>query len=200
MIEGNRVAILVEGDFGDSEVVEILRAMSDAGARVFMVGGEAGKNYRGERRKVRARADLGVDDVSGADFDVVIVPGGHAPDKMRLNGSMVEFVKKAFDSGRLVAAICRGPQLLISAKVLKGRCVTSWPSIAVDLRNAGAVWVDCPVVRDGNLITSRKAADLPRFNKAIIDTLRTGSGRDERSQTRGYSDLWQGSRVKDGVI
>jgi len=100
------------------------------------------------------------------------VPGGYAPDKMRLHQSMVDLIRKAHDAGKLIAAVCHGPQLLISAGIVRGRRVTSWPSIAVDLRNAGANWVDEPVVQDENLITSRKPADLPRFNKAIIQALR----------------------------
>ena len=85
---------------------------------------------------------------------------------------MVDLVRRTHDLGKVVAAICHGPQLLISSEIVKGRRVTSWSSVAVDLRNAGADWVDAPVVQDGNLITSRKPADLPRFNKAIIEALR----------------------------
>ena len=92
---------------------------------------------------------------------------------MRLHQPMVDLVRKAHDLGKVVAAVCHGPQLLISADIVRGRRVTSWPSIAVDLKNAGADWVDEPVVRDGNLITARKPADLPRFNKAIIEALET---------------------------
>lgn len=90
---------------------------------------------------------------------------------MRLHQNMVDLVRKAYDSSKVVAAICHGPQLLISAGIVKGRRVTSWPSVAIDLKNAGARWVDEPVVQDGNLITSRKPADIPRFNKAIIEAL-----------------------------
>ena len=105
------------------------------------------------------------------EVDAVIVPGGYAPDKMRRYQSMVDLVRKAHDRGKVIAAICHGPQLLISAGIIEGRRVTSWPSIAVDLKNAGAHWLDEPVVIDGNIITSRKPADLPKFNKAIIEAL-----------------------------
>ena len=88
-----------------------------------------------------------------------------------MNQSMIDLVRKAFDSGKLIAAICHGPQLLISADIVRGRRVTSWPSIAVDLKNAGAVWIDAPLVRDGNIITSRKLGDLTKFNKAILNAL-----------------------------
>lgn len=84
---------------------------------------------------------------------------------------MIDLVRKAFELGKIVAAVCHGPQLLISADIVRGRRVTSWSSVAVDLKNAGAIWVDEPVVQDGNLITSRKPADLPKFNTAIIKAL-----------------------------
>jgi protease I len=90
---------------------------------------------------------------------------------------MIDLVRRAFDLGKVVAAVCHGPQLLISADIVAGRRVTSWPSIAIDLKNAGANWVDEPVVRDGNLITARKPSDLPRFNKAIIDALKNSTAR-----------------------
>jgi protease I len=96
---------------------------------------------------------------------------------MRMHKPMIDLVRKAHDLGRPVAAICHGPQLLISAEVVRGRRVTSWPSIAIDLKNAGAIWVDEAVVRDGNLITSRQPADLPEFNAAIIEALQEREGR-----------------------
>jgi protease I len=172
MLDGKRIVILAEEGFEDSELMEPLRAMKDVGARVFIVGSGSHKTYTGKRGKAKIKADIAANKVNGSDFDAVIVPGGYAPDKMRLYQPMVDIVKRAFDSGKVVAAVCHGPQLLISAGVVKGRRVTSWPSVAIDLINAGAKWVDEPVVRDGNLITARKPADLPRFNKAIIDALK----------------------------
>lgn len=177
MLSGKRIAILVEEDFEDSELVEPLRSMKNAGARVVTVGSGSQETYQGKRGSATVRVDATADKVNAEDFDAIIVPGGYAPDKMRLHQSMVDLVRKAHDLGKVVAAICHGPQLLISAEIVKGRRVTSWPSVAVDLRNAGADWVDAPVVRDGNLITSRKPADLPRFNKAIIEALQDGGDR-----------------------
>ncbi len=171
MLEGKRIAILVEEDFEDAEVVEPMRALTDSGARVVVVGSGSKENYRGKRGTAEVTAETTADKIKVEDFDALIVPGGYASDKMRLYQSMIDLVKKAHDAGKLIAAVCHGPQLLISADIVRGRQVTSWPSIAVDLRNAGATWVDEPVVRDGNLITSRKPADLPRFNKAIIEAL-----------------------------
>jgi protease I len=171
MLEGKRIAILAEEDFEDSELVEPLRAMKNAGARVIIVGSGTQQSYKGKRGSATITADVTADKVKAEDFDAIIVPGGYAPDKMRLHQSMIDLVRKAHDLGKVVAAVCHGPQLLISAGVVRGRRVTSWPSVAVDLQNAGANWVDEPVVQDGNLITSRKPADLPRFNKAIVEAL-----------------------------
>ena len=172
MLEEKQIAILVEEGFEDSQLVEPLRAMKDADARVVVVGSGSKECYRGKRGRANIKADVTADKVSAEDFDAIIVPGGYAAEQMRLHQPMIDLVRKAHDLGRVVAAICHGPQLLISADILRGRRVTSWPSVAVDLKNAGADWVDEPVVQDGNLITSRKPADLPRFNKAIIEALK----------------------------
>lgn len=175
MLSGKKIAILVEEGFEDSELIEPLRAMKNAGARVLIVGSGSRETYRGKRGKATARVDTTADRVSAEDFDAIIVPGGYAADKMRSHQAMVELVRKAYHLGKVIAAICHGPQLLISAEIVKGHRLTSWSSVAVDLRNAGADWVDMPVVQDGNLITSRKPADLPRFNKTIIEALRNRS-------------------------
>jgi len=171
MLDGKRIAILAEEGFEDSELIEPMRAMKDANARVVIVGSGSKDSYTGKRGSATVKVDTTADKVNARDFDAVIVPGGYAPDKMRLYQPMIDLVKEAYDSGKVVGAICHGPQLLISADILRGRQVTSWPSVAVDLRNAGAKWVNEPVVKDGNLITSRKPADIPKFNKALIEAL-----------------------------
>jgi protease I len=171
MLVGKRIAILAEDDFEDSELTEPLRAIKDAGARVLIVGSGSKKSYKGKRGSAVVTVDTTADKVKADEFDAIIVPGGYAPDKMRLHQPMVDLVRKAHEAGKIIAAVCHGPQLLISADIVKGRRVTSWPSVAVDLKNAGATWVDEPVVKDGNIITSRKPADLPKFNKAIIEAL-----------------------------
>ena len=145
--------------------------MKNADAIVVIVGSGTKETYKGKRGRATVTVDTTADKVNVKDFDGIIIPGGNAPDKMRLHQSMVDLVKVTHNAGKLVAAICHGPQLLISADIVRGRHVTSWPSIAVDLRNAGANWVDVPVAQDGNIITARKPADLPRFNKAIIQAL-----------------------------
>jgi protease I len=106
-----------------------------------------------------------------ADFDALVIPGGYAPYKMRMRHAMVDLARDAMLTGKPVAAICHGPQVLISANVLRGRTLTCWPSIAIDVKNAGGLYVDKPVVEDGNLITSRKPDDVPVFSEAIIRAL-----------------------------
>jgi protease I len=170
-LEGKRIAILAEEDFEDLELIEPLKAMKEAGAKVVIIGSGSKPSYKGKRGAVIMRVDIIADKARAEDFDAIIIPGGYAPDKMRLHQPMIDLVRKAHDLGKVVAGVCHGPQLLISADIVRGRRVTSWPSVAVDLKNAGADWVDEPVVRDGNLITARKPADLPRFNKAIIEAL-----------------------------
>jgi protease I len=105
------------------------------------------------------------------DFDALVIPGGQAPEKMRMRHAMVDLAREAMESGKPVAAICHGPQVLISANVLRGRTLTCWPAIAIDVKNAGGLYVDQPVVEDGNLITSRKPDDVPLFSDAIIRAL-----------------------------
>jgi protease I len=171
MLAGKHIAILAEEDFEDSELMEPLRAMKETGVRVLIVGSGSNKSYKGKRGSAEVKVDTTADKVKASQFDAIIIPGGYAPDKMRLHQSMVDLVRKAHDEGKIIAAVCHGPQLLISADIVKGRRMTSWPSVAVDLKNAGAIWVNEPMVRDGNIITARKPADLPKFNKAIIEAL-----------------------------
>lgn len=175
-IEGMRVAILVEDEFEDSDVVQPLKALREAGADVFLVGSGSKGTYTGKKRQTTVHIDRTADEVKASDFDGIVIPGGHAPDKMRLYQAMVKLVREASDEGRIVAAVCHGPQLLISAGIIKGKSVTCSPSIAIDVENAGATYVDQAVVRDGNLITSRKPDDLLSFNRSIIEALEQRKG------------------------
>jgi len=170
-LKGKRVAILAEQDFEDAELTEPLKAMKEAGAQIFIVGSGSQTSYQGKRGKATIKVDIDADKVRAEDFDAIIIPGGYAPDKMRLHQPMIDLVKKAHDLGKVIAAVCHGPQLLISADIVRGRRLTSWPSVAIDLKNAGAIWVDEPLVRDGNIITSRRPSDLPVFNSAVIQAL-----------------------------
>jgi deglycase len=169
-LAGKRVAILVEDGFEDRELTGPVEALRAAGATVTVVGPTAGAEFHGKRGAVVA-AELGAGSARMRDFDALVIPGGHAPDKMRMRHAMVDLARDAMDAGKPVAAICHGPQVLISANVLRGRTLTCWPSIAVDVKNAGGLYVDKPVVEDGNLITSRKPDDVPVFSEAIIRAL-----------------------------
>lgn len=171
MLIGRRIAILVEDGYEDSEVTVPLKSMKAANARVIIVGTDFGKSYRSKSGKRMILADIAVNRAKAEDFDAIIIPGGYAPDRMRLNQSMIDLVKKAHGLGRIVAAICEGPLIFISADIARGQQLTSLPSMALDFVNAGADWVNEPVVQYGNIITSRKPVDLPMFNKAIIDAV-----------------------------
>ena len=170
-LSGTRVAILVEEEFEDRELTGPLESLRAAGADVTIVGPTKGASFRGKRGDATVTADMSAGEARMRDFDALVIPGGHAPDKMRLRHAMVDLARDAMEAGKPVAAICHGPQLLISANALRGRTLTCWPSIAIDVKNAGGLYVDKPVVEDGNLITSRKPDDVPVFSEAIIRAL-----------------------------
>jgi protease I len=166
-----KIAMLIEQDFEDVEVTDPLKAFTDAGIQVTVVGNKAGETYTGKHKKAQQKADTTPDKVNIREYDALYIPGGYAPDKMRLHQSMIDLVRQFADAGKLITALCHGSQMLISADIVRGRRMTSWPSVAVDLKNAGAEWVDQPVVIDGNFITSRKPDDIPQFSKAVIEAL-----------------------------
>ena len=171
VLAGKRVAMFVEDGFEDRELTGPLQALRAAGAAVTLVGPTAGAEFRGKRGEAAVTSEVAAGAARIADFDAFVIPGGYAPDKMRMRHAMVDLAREAMDAGKPVAAICHGPQLLISAGVLRGRTLTCWPSIAIDVKNAGGLYVDKPVVEDGNLITSRKPDDVPMFSDAIIRAL-----------------------------
>jgi protease I len=168
-ISGKRVAVVLENDFEDSELYVPYDRLKKEGAGLTVVGLEKGKTLKGKTEGYKATVDKSFAEVKPEDFDALLIPGGYSPDKLRSHQEAVDFVK-GFE-GRPVFAICHGPQLLISAEMVKGRTITSWPSVAIDLKNAGARWVDREVVVDGELITSRKPADLEAFVGAIVKAL-----------------------------
>jgi len=171
VLTGKRVAILVEDEFEDRELTGPLEALRAVGATVTIIGPTAGTAFTGKRGHATVTSDLAAGSARMQDFDALVIPGGHAPDKMRMRHAMVDLARDAMDGNKPVAAICHGPSLLISANALKGRTLTCWPSIAIDVKNAGGRYVDKPVVEDGNLITSRKPDDVPAFSEAIIRAL-----------------------------
>jgi len=170
-LAGKRIAMFVEDEFEDRELTGPLEALRAAGATVTLVGPSAGAEYKGKRGHAVVKSDVAAGSVRINDVDALVIPGGHAPGKMRMRHAMVDLAREAMEAGKPVAAICHGPQVLISANVLRGRTLTCWPSIAIDVKNAGGLYVDKPVVEDGNLITSRKPDDVPMFSEAIIKAL-----------------------------
>lgn len=163
-----KIAILATDYFEDSELKAPYERIKDAGFKVLVIGPVEGKDITGKRGRFTIRTDLAIDSVSVDDFDALVIPGGYSPDRLRLNPGAVKFTRDFIRSGRPVAAICHAAQLLISAKVIKGRTLTCWPSVAVDVENAGGHYIDKAIVVDKNLITSRKPDDLPVFIDAII--------------------------------
>jgi len=171
-LAGRRVAILVENDFEDSELTGPRDALKDAGATVVIVGPTANTEFKGKKLGTVITSEIAAGAAKSKDFDAVVIPGGYAPDKMRMRHAMVDFTREMYEAGKPVAAICHAASLLISANAVKGKTLTCWPSIAIDVKNAGGMYVDKPVVEDGNLITSRKPDDIPFFNDAIIRALK----------------------------
>jgi protease I len=172
---GKRVVMLVEQDFEDAELTEPLRLLREAGAEVTIAGPFASREYAGKRGHATVTADVSAGAIRLEEFHAIVIPGGYAPDKMRMRHAMVDLVRDAVKQQLPVAAICHGPQLLISADAVRGRTVTCWPSIAIDIKNAGGLYVDRPVVVDRNVITSRKPDDIPVFVEAIIDAVERSS-------------------------
>lgn len=168
------VLIIATNGFEQSELFDPRQALLVAGAKVTLASLSLDP-IQGTIQDEKADTiapDALIADVSAADFDALVLPGGVAnPDKLRTDEKAVQLVRDFMSSGKPVAAICHGPWLLAEADVVDGREVTSWPSIRTDLRNAGATVTDKEVVVDGNLITSRKPDDIPAFNKAILAAL-----------------------------
>ncbi|MGC4083018.1 MAG: DJ-1/PfpI family protein [Vicinamibacterales bacterium] len=142
-----RIAILVEEDFEDRELPLLLDLLRDAGLRVAVVGPVAGSEYRGKRQEATVKSDLAAGKARISDFDMVVVPGGYAPDRIRMRHAMVDLVRDCYDTGKPVVTIDRGVQLLITINALRGRTATCWPSIAIDVKNAGGRYVESAVRR-----------------------------------------------------
>lgn len=170
-LRGLRIGLLIEDGFSARQVQEPTRVLSEAGADVVVIGNSLRSPYRDKTGTIDVPATMTAGSARAADLDALIVPGGHAPDKMRMRHQMVELVAAMAGAGKPVAAICHGVQVLISADVVRGRTLTCWPSIAVDVRNAGGRYVDRPAVHDEALITARKGDDVPAFLEMLIAAL-----------------------------
>lgn len=176
-----RVAILAADMFEQVEMTEPRKALQQAGAQTVLVslkdGEVQGANHHDKAD--RFPVDMTLERAKPEDFDALLLPGGVAnPDQLRMNKQAVAFVKAFFYAGKPVAAICHAPWTLVEADVVRGRRITSWPSLQTDIRNAGGTWVDEVNVTDQNLTTSRKPDDIPKFNEAMIHLF-------EESRTRG---------------
>ena len=169
MLTNKKVLILAENIYEDLELWYPKLRLLEEGAKVI-VAGTGEKTYKG-KNGYPLEVDGNIEDCKEKDFDAVIVPGGFAPDKLRRYREVLELVKQMHDSGKLVAAICHGPWVLVSAGILKGKKVTCVSAIKDDVINAGAKYFDREVVVDANIVTSRKPDDLPAFCREIIKAL-----------------------------
>lgn len=174
-LKGKRVIILAEEMYNEYEYWYPYYRLKEAGADVTVVGSGSSETYK-SKSGLLVNVDTSADQVSAADYDGIVIPGGYAPDLMRRYPSMVKLVKDFFEAGKVVAAICHAGWMLASAEIVQGKTVTCFFSIKDDLIHAGANYVDQEVVVDGNLITSRKPDDLPAFMRAVIGGLQSSSG------------------------
>lgn len=165
-----RIALLIEDLFDDKELLYPYFRMQEEGFRVDLIGSEKDVTYK-SKFGLPMKSDLASKDIHASDYDAVIIPGGFSPDYMRRTPATIQFVKALFEANKPIASICHGPWLMISACNLKGRKITGFHSIRVDLENAGAIYLDQEVVVDGNLITSRTPKDLPAWSKQVIAKL-----------------------------
>ncbi len=169
-LKGKRIAVLAENLYQELEVWYPLLRLREAGAETFVVGSGSADTYT-SKCGYPVQVDVAADQVRAADLDAIVIPGGYAPDLMRRYPAMVNLVREAFEQGKVVAAICHAGWMLVSANVLRGKKATCFFAIKDDLVNAGAIYIDAEVVRDGNLITSRMPSDLPAFCRTIIEAL-----------------------------
>ncbi len=168
-LSGKRVAMLLANNFEDVEATDPKQYLEERGADVVVIG--LNREPITGKKGTTIQPDKTVDEVTVDEFDMLVIPGGGSPENLRIDDRAVEFTRRFVESGKPVAAICHGPQLLISANVLRGRTVTCVNKIRDDVKNAGANYVDEPLVIDGNLITSRVPGDLPQFDEAIAKAL-----------------------------
>lgn len=169
-LRGCKVAILVADDFEQAEMTEPRQALQAAGAETKLIAIHAGQvtGFHHDKAADKFDVQMTLEDARPEDFDAVLLPGGALnADHLRMSQTAQKFVQAMDRAGKPMAVICHAPWLLVSAGLVKGRTLTSWPSVQDDIRNAGGDWVDQEVVRDGNLVTSRKPADIPAFNREM---------------------------------
>ena len=187
-LRNKRVAVLVDHGFEQSELVEPRKALQEAGAQADVVSPQSGKvkGWQHTNWGEEIPVDRKLDEAKPEEYDALLLPGGVMnPDKLRANATAVRFVKHFVETGKPIAAICHGPWTLIEAGGVRGRKVTSWPSLQSDLRNAGAEWVDQEVVTDNGLVTSRKPDDIPAFNRKMIEEFAESRNRQKKTVATG---------------
>jgi protease I len=180
-----KIACVLGQGFEDSEFRIPYDRLKEEGYQVDVIGVKAGEELKGYKGKEKVKTEKSIDQVKAEDYDALLIPGGQSPDHLRVDRRVVEFVKKFDQAGKLIAAVCHGPQLLIAAHLVKGRTLTAWQTIQDDLQQIGATVKDEPVVRDRNWVTSRKPDDLKQFSDAIVDELErseSGAGTNRPSQ------------------
>lgn len=167
-----KIAVLITDEFEDSEFTSPADAFKKAGHHVITIEKKAGNKVKGKKGEAEVTIDKSIDDVSPDEFDALLLPGGHSPDHLRSDNRFVDFTREFVESGKPVFAICHGPQLLISAEVVRGRKLTAAKPIVIDVKNAGAEFFDQEVVVDQDqLVTSRTPEDLPAFNREALRLL-----------------------------
>lgn len=169
---GKKIASVMTDLFEDVEFTSPKEALENAGHEVVTVGFEAGETVEGKKGEASVTIDKGIDEVSPEDFDVLLIPGGYSPDKLRKDERFLEFTKAFGSKEKPIFTICHGPQLMINAEIVKDRDMTSVKQVQIDLKNAGANVSDEEVVIDNGIITSRTPDDLPAFNEAIVNALK----------------------------
>lgn len=187
-LDGTKVAFLVAQGFEQDELSEPRTALRDSGADTMIVSPEDNRvmAWRGKEWGWEFPVDVPLESARGEDFDALVVPGGvMSPDRLRMEEAAVRFVHHFVEAGKPIAAICHGPWILIDADGVRGRKLTSYPSLRCDLTNAGAEWFDTEVVVDNNMVTSRRPADLPAFVEATIDVIA------EARQETGEAGAWR---------
>jgi protease I len=200
-LNGRKVAFLATDGVEQVELTAPWNALKEAGADLVLLSDKQGEiqSVNHDEKGEKFRVDLGVSTASARDFDALVLPGGVAnPDKLRTNKDAVKFVREFMELDKPVAAICHGPWLLVEADAVRGRTITSWPSLETDVRNAGGAWVDKQVQLDQKLLTSRKPADLPAFCAQLVELLSTAI--DERRLDKMVEQSFPASDPLPGPI
>jgi protease I len=186
-LQGKRVAIIAADMVEQVELVEPRKALEAAGAKTELLSIKPGtiQGFNHFDKADEHKVDKLVEEADASEYDALLIPGGVGnPDQLRADENVVQFTRDFFDQGKPVAAICHGPWVLVEAGAVKGRKLTSWPSLQTDIRNAGGNWVDEEVVVDEGLVTSRKPDDIPAFNRKMVEEFAEGVHARQRASVR----------------